>query len=382
MFYLRGAVDASDLASHIRLMRKLKTQLAASLLLIVAGSETASAQPAEVARVARSTHVAAYEGVVAWSAWSASQRRYRLMVRLNGRTEPAPVASRTVDFDPDVGRDADGRTVVVYSRCRREITNQHISAGLGCDVFSYDVKAKRESKVRGVSTAGASETHPSISGRTVAFVRVFERRPGLAGVAQHLFVKRGRKLVEIDRVRRSLYGLSERYRGGKNPAPPTGPQEDVEGVSSLELDGRRLTYEWNRTTNYCPDAPDDDAADGLVTTTDLRQVDLRTPTRRRVVETACSGAKRTVFLLGSSADRGRLASVVGIAEVGQFLDVFADGARLIHHMVSEFGPIDTALDGESLYVSAATADSGWVIVRFTLSDLTPAARSSPARAAD
>ena len=360
-------------------MCRLKLLVVVSLVLTSVWASSAAAQGEAVARTERRTPVAAFRGVVAWSAWSPSHHRYRLMVRRGGQTERARVGSRAVDFDPDVGMNAAGRTVVVYSRCRREVAKQRISAGLGCDIFSYDVRARRESRLQdGVSTSSASETHPSIAGRSLAFVRVFERRRGRAGVAQHLLVRRGSRTTEIDRVRPNQIALSEPYRGGRRPAPPVGYPADVSQIDSVELDGHRLIYEFTRTTNFCPNALDNpEPIDVLARTTELRQVNLRASGRRRVVDSACSNARRKVFLFGSTADQGRLAFAVGVAGVGEYLDVLADGVRRVHFLVpNSLAPADLALDGEAVFVSTSTPDYRGAIVSYTLSELESASDGS------
>jgi len=66
------------------------------------------------------TAVDAQGGVIAWSRYVTREHVFRLVIRRDSRTLVAPVAGRAVPFDLGVGTGADGRTVVTYSRCRRE----------------------------------------------------------------------------------------------------------------------------------------------------------------------------------------------------------------------------------------------------------------------
>jgi hypothetical protein len=71
--------------------------------------------------------------------------------------------------DPDLGQDADGTSVAVYTRCGG-------ASGQNCDVFQYDFSRQRESKVAGASSSSCSEFAPSIWQGTVAFARRGSRR--------------------------------------------------------------------------------------------------------------------------------------------------------------------------------------------------------------
>jgi hypothetical protein len=99
-------------------------------------------------------------------AWSreAADNRARLVIRAF-----APPADLSVPplagglFDPDLGQSAAGTNVIVYSRCS--------VSGRNCDVYEYDLFARRESKLPGASSARCSEFAPSIWLGTVAFAR-------------------------------------------------------------------------------------------------------------------------------------------------------------------------------------------------------------------
>ena len=107
-------------------------------------------------------------------------------------------------FDVDVGADAAGRAVAVYSRCPGEIY-----AGVpveGCDVYRLLLDAGLEHKLRRVSTSRASESIPSIWRGGIAYVssttphrrsRILYLRPG---ARRPVSLYRGRMLAEDGRV--------------------------------------------------------------------------------------------------------------------------------------------------------------------------------------
>jgi hypothetical protein len=70
-----------------------------------------------VAMTARPTPLAAWGGVLVWSAWDSTAGGYRLMARTAAGVAALPVAPRPVPFDADVGPGPDGGPVIVYSRC-------------------------------------------------------------------------------------------------------------------------------------------------------------------------------------------------------------------------------------------------------------------------
>lgn len=195
---------------------------------------TASATTAHadtvIATEARATGVSAHGDRLAWSSYDPTSRRYRLVSRTDGVTRTVPVRSRRVPFDVDLGPDRAGRTVAVYSRCRREPSFENTAnqlptygSGRGCDIYEFDFARGRERKLTRVSGRHSSEVLPSVWGRRIAFIRVYERRRGDAGHVRHLYVADGR---------------SREIRGGPRGSP---------GPLSLDLAGRRVAYAWAHT---------------------------------------------------------------------------------------------------------------------------------------
>jgi hypothetical protein len=153
-------------------MRRLLVPLA---LALAAAAAAPAAADEEIATLTDPTAVDAYAGRLVWSEPDAATGRYRLMTRAgSGPVEPVAVPERSEPFDVDLGPDAAGRTVAVYSRC-----------GGGCDLYRYDFATGHERRLARPSTAGR-ESLPALWGGRVAFVRSVRGRDrlyvqGLAG---------------------------------------------------------------------------------------------------------------------------------------------------------------------------------------------------------
>ena len=114
------------------------------------------------------TTVSAYHGTVAYSRLDPRAGKWSLVV--NGRT--ARISPRSAPFDVDLGPDASGRTVAVYSRCAKD-PNPNFGDGAmhypdgyaqGCRVYLYDPATDRERPV-----ANASGFMPAIWRNTVVY---------------------------------------------------------------------------------------------------------------------------------------------------------------------------------------------------------------------
>ena len=210
-----------------------------SVTAVVCGLWLLGAGPAraetEIAESRGPTTVATYDDVAAWSDRRDDGSGYRLVVRAgDADPEALPIDPRGVPFDVDVGPGSDGDPVLVYSRCEQEPESLPETAplvahatGRGCDLFAYDLQARRERRVAGASTAGASEFLPSIWRDEIAFARVYERRSGRRGRLPYLY---RRELRESARSRRQPGGA----RGSSGLPGPTG----------LDLYGRHLAFTW------------------------------------------------------------------------------------------------------------------------------------------
>jgi hypothetical protein len=99
--------------------------------------------------------------------WSRTETDGRARLVLRGFGAPgdvnvAPLAGGL--FDPDLGEDASGGVVAVYTRCAGV-------SGRNCDVYEFDFARDRERKVPGASSPRCSEFAPSIWQGAIAFAR-------------------------------------------------------------------------------------------------------------------------------------------------------------------------------------------------------------------
>ena len=207
--------------------------LAFAVALAAAGSAAAATT---VAEVARPTPLSASKGRVVWSVYDPATGMYALTVRAGGVTSTLPVRPRSVPFDADLGRDAHGATVAVYSRCAHEpaasqttaLTLPRWETGRGCSLWSYDFATGAERPIHTAERGGASDFLPTIWGSRIAFARVYPRRRGARGRDLWLYVR----------------ALS----GGRSVRVPGGPRgrEDARGApTGLDLRGRTLAFGWH-----------------------------------------------------------------------------------------------------------------------------------------
>ncbi len=128
-----------------------------------------------------------------WLAWAqpSESGRWRLMVRSpQGVTTTPAIPDFGAAPDPNLGSDRFSagvfRLYAVYSRCTGT------SAVAGCDVYRYDVMTETEAKVAAISTAGASETAPSVRLGNWSFVRRGSgaHKPGVYVYTTHLGARR------------------------------------------------------------------------------------------------------------------------------------------------------------------------------------------------
>lgn len=122
----------------------------------VASDEVLGSLPAGAAFAVR---MSAHAGHVVWSE-AVGPGRHVLMRWHEGRVDRLPVAERAVPFDVDLGPDARGRPVAVYSRCPGEAENAAPVGG--CDLYRLALQRGRERRIRRASTATSSEYAPAI----------------------------------------------------------------------------------------------------------------------------------------------------------------------------------------------------------------------------
>ena len=143
----------------------------------------------------RAPFVSAHLGVAVWSGYDRDRGGFVLRMRSGGVTSDLSVAPRPVAFDADVGVDAEGNLVVLYSRCAAEAAlgfsdiRPRWASRPACRLYEYDVGDRRERALAGTHAAGASEALPSRAGRRLVFVRTRRHR---GRTVRRLHVRDGR----------------------------------------------------------------------------------------------------------------------------------------------------------------------------------------------
>ena len=222
----------------------------------------------------RPSTISSYGSYLAWSSYDARRSVYRLYLHDGRRSAPAAgVRPRKAPFDVDLGPDAHGRPVAVYSRCRVEPYEGEVRSpflwwyrhgpwdGRGCDVYRYDLGKGRERRARGASSRGWSEYLPSIWGTRLVFAR------------------RNRQWVTELRLRAR--------RTGRSKALPEGQGPDDPGTMALDLRGRRLVF-YRRalaTRRHCGPLDPEEQDEG--TRSQLWSVDVVTK-RKRLLSSHCT----------------------------------------------------------------------------------------------
>ena len=174
--------------------------------------------PGAIAGVNGCTAVSAHAGRLVWSAFDPATGRYALMTASAGGVSAVAVAQRARAFDADLGEDAAGRVVAVYSRCAADPDGPPT----GCEVREV------------AFTAGARE-HPLLPG-------VRDGDP--------LLPSRWRERVAV--ARRTAGGAREARlcsaagepRCRSLPGGPTGATPRDAGPRSIDIDARRIVIGW------------------------------------------------------------------------------------------------------------------------------------------
>lgn len=162
--------------------RVVSAVIAIVLTVAVAPAAATTSTPQTVESLVSQSTVSAYGQLVAWSRYDPAAQAYRLVVadvgNLAAPPQVVPIAPRRIAFDVDLGPDAAGRTVAVYSRCTTEPDGDYYGQKLwpnnaaGCDVYEYDFAARREHKLT-ASSPVADDFLPTIWKGAVAFARAY-----------------------------------------------------------------------------------------------------------------------------------------------------------------------------------------------------------------
>lgn len=223
-------------------MRRLPV-LAFTALVLVVPAPPATAATETVATLDRPAPVSAYAGRVLWSRYDATADRYRLVTRFAGQVSEVPVAPRAVPFDADLGPDARGATVAVYSRCRTDPPDYDGPAtalygkGKGCDLYRFDFATGRESAITSANARDASEFWPTIWKGTLAFARTYDAKPDYPYIYTRPVSGRANSTRMPGGPRRVC--TRDRRTGATSCS-----DDRLSRPTALELYGRRLGFGW------------------------------------------------------------------------------------------------------------------------------------------
>jgi hypothetical protein len=208
---------------------------------LVPSAAPAHAQSGVVTRVDRETAIAAYGGVLAWSQRDAQTELFRLMVRRDGVTAPAPVGPRSVAFDVDVGPTATGSVAAVYSRCEAEVEGGGADAlygrGRGCDLYRFDIDTGLERRLDDASSPTASEFWPTIWRDRIAFARTYDNKRDFP----YLYTRPAEGAGRSVRLPGGARGECER---NGNTGRRVCSLQTLSRPAALDLYGRRLAFTW------------------------------------------------------------------------------------------------------------------------------------------
>lgn len=238
-----------------------------------------------LAQAARPTDLSAGQGLVVYSAYDTSSRRYRLMQISKGVTSRVDVPSSPAPFDADVGPTTSGHAYLVYERCARA---RAASSGLmGCDIYAFNPATGVERRSH-ASDPKHDDVNPTYwKGRLV-----FARDYGSKSPRQIVYQRPNGHTSRSQR----LPGLPRRRCAHGQCLPVSGSFED------LELFGRQLAEAADSTEPIGVTDPDGKPFEGDVA--ELRLVDVVRGTAEQLSGRGAGESGQT--WVAASFDRGRL----------------------------------------------------------------------------
>lgn len=325
--------------------------------LVTTGPLAAAQVDRVITREQQPTSVTAYGGRIVWSRFVADDR-YVLMSMSHDRVIRVPVASRRVPFDVDLGPDSRGRTIAVYSRCRREPSVLEpwdtglpiYNRGIGCRLFRFDFSRRRESRITTGSPRGRSAVLPTVWGSRIGFVEssraVAQSRNGVR--AQLIL----RNLASGRRVR-LRNGSANRDGNRSTGSGAVGP-----GALSLELRRTAVGVIWQTEPRRC--GRDTTSVEGYVRS-EVRL--LRPSGSSRLIDAVCSGAGA---YFTAPAFRGNLLHYLAEGNLRRGGEAgrtqwrclnLSDGRRESTTVVGAAGPIAGAFIGRSAVLARLAIQS-------------------------
>jgi len=237
-----------------------------------------------IATETQPTTVSAFGGLVLWSSAVPTTGQYVLRSWNGTSIETLPIPARDAPFDADLGPDAHGRPVAVYSRCTSETRNPLLAigpfpdyrAGRGCDLFRYHFDARREERLRSLSSPSQNEFTPTIWGTHVAFARDVGN------------AKRRASQLYVGTLRSDQ--PTRRIRGGDNPFDRAFCASRAR-PSRLDLRASRLVFAWDDVCGTNPPLIDCEGQQGGFTppVAQVWDVSIAPGGSRRRVQSVCSG---------------------------------------------------------------------------------------------
>jgi hypothetical protein len=143
------------------LLTRLILAATVALLALTAGPAQAATRELEHVPNDTPTKVAGSGAVAVWSTYDTAAHNWRLVASRDGGPVTAlPVPAAAKPFDVNLGRDAGGALVAVYTRCAP-----------GCDIYELDLTTGVETHLTAISSPSRDEHDPSIYNGSIAFVR-------------------------------------------------------------------------------------------------------------------------------------------------------------------------------------------------------------------
>jgi hypothetical protein len=174
-----------------------------------------------------SVGLSAYGGHVVWSQ-QVGPSRHVLMRWRQGHVGRLRVAEAVVPFDVNVGPDARGRAVAVYSRCRGDGAIYRSFAR--CDVYRLPLTGGRERRIVRISDRGESVFSPAIWRGNIAYA---VWRSARAPVTVRLLRRGAKRAVALARL--------SRQRLGQDPDPNNAA---FHGIGGIDLTSNAVVFQW------------------------------------------------------------------------------------------------------------------------------------------
>lgn len=195
--------------------------MATAAAMLIIGAASAASEARMVDANASLGQISALDGYATWS--KPTKGRYRLVIRHAGRIRDAGIPTRSEPFDVSLGKDARGRLVATYSRCRSKGSSN-------CQLWMMDVRSRRERRLNlRASSTIRSRFSPVLRGRRVVYKAV-------VGTGS-----RARVTVYTELL--GSVGRPRRLPGGSRGLEA--------GPDDLAFDGRRVAYTWQLSEAPC-----------------------------------------------------------------------------------------------------------------------------------